>query len=391
METTNKRPEWLTISFTDHFCHHLNTLAATHLVHLQHNFLQNRSSKYIYCYTTDIRDRSQLVVLSGSWFWKQSSVPISKKLKFNRAFNVIVETVFIYFVKPLGGPRFPKTFWEAQSGLRLDQHKWTLEFSQTFGAWSSLGPPNQQKMNSQRFPKTFGAWSIWRHRSTANELSRFPKTFGTGPVEDTDQQQVSSLSRLPKTFGAQSTWRHRSTASELTLKTSQNIWSPVHLKTQINSKWAHSQDFPKNLEPSPLEDTDQLQMNSLSRFPKKFGARSSWRHRSTASELTLKISQNIWSLVQLKTQINSKWTHSQDFPKHLEPGPVEDTDQQQMNSLSRFPRTLEAQCSWRHRSTANELTLKISQNIWSPVQLKTQINSKLHSNCTTNSLGIRLE
>jgi phenylacetate-coenzyme A ligase PaaK-like adenylate-forming protein len=193
-------------------------------------------------------------------------------------------------------------------------------------------------MNSQRFPKTFGAWSIWRHRSTANELSRFPKSFGIW-----------------------SSWRHRSTASELTLKTSQNIWNLVQLKTQINSKWAHSQDFPKHLEPGPVEDIDQQQMNSLSRFPKTFEAWSSWRHRSTANELNLKISQNIWSLVQLKTQINSKWAHSQDFPKHLKPSAVGDTDQQQMSSLSRFPKTFEAQSSWRHRSTAN--FIQIAQQI----------------------------
>jgi hypothetical protein len=117
--------------------------------------------------------------------------------------------------------------------------------------------------------------------------------------------------------------------SKWTLKISQNISNLVQLKTQINSKWAHSQDFPKHLEPGPVGDTDQQQVSSLSRLPKTFGTWSSWRHRSTANELTLKISQNIWSPVQLKTQINSKWAHSQDFPKHLKPSPVEDTDQQQ--------------------------------------------------------------
>jgi hypothetical protein len=117
--------------------------------------------------------------------------------------------------------------------------------------------------------------------------------------------------------------------SKWTLKISQNISNLVQLKTQINSKWAHSQDFPKHLEPGPVGDTDQQQVSSLSRLPKTFGTWSSWRHRSTASELTLKTSQNIWNLVQLETQINSKWTHSQDFPKHLKPSPVEDTDQQQ--------------------------------------------------------------
>ncbi len=282
METTNKRPEWLTISFTDHFCHHLNTLAATHLVHLQHNFLQNRSSKYIYYYTTDIRDRSRLVVLSGSWFWKQSSVPISTKLEFNEP-SMSLWKEFFLFCKTSRRPKISQNILGSP-------------------VWFKTRPT---QMNSWVFPNIWSLVQFKTTKSTENELSKI-------------SQNISSLVHLKTQIN-----------SKWTLKISQNISNLVQLKTQINSKWAHSQDFPKHLEPGPVGDTDQQQVSSLSRLPKTFGTWSSWRHRSTASELTLKTSQNIWNLVQLETQINSKWTHSQDFPKHLKPSPVEDTDQQQ--------------------------------------------------------------